>query len=214
VPTTKLAIVGDVTRIGGSVNYTEFEADGTMVANGAATTWNDINIGFAGAKTPAVNNPTWTTFATNLNAYRFAVDDYLEVSALELLHDWKEGTAIELHVHWATNGANDATVRGVKWEVTYTWANSLADGGTTAFATATAQSAESSIAASEPDLTHKRTSVYTLTPTGGKIGAYVMLKIKRIASVTNTAPANNPFGLAVGVHYEKDTLGSRTISSK
>jgi len=73
---------------------------------------------------------------------------------------------------------------------------------------------ESSIAANESAKTHKYTSVVSFTPTGGKVGAALLLSLKRIASVTNVAPASDPFVLMVGVHFEKDTLGSRTISSK
>lgn len=35
-----------------------------------------------------------------------------------------------------------------------------------------------------------------------------------IASVTNTAPAANPFLLSIGIHYEIDTLGSRERGTK
>ena len=207
--------VNGVSRIGdgGTTNYTEFEADGSLTMVGTATVFQDVNTGFAGAKVPAANAPTWTTFIGNINAYTFAVDNYIDVEALEVPHGWKEGSDIEIHIHWATNGNNDATVRGVKWEVEYTWANMLSAGGTTAFGSIAAVSTETSIAANEPTLTHKYTSVLTFTPTGGKVGMYIKLRLKRIASVTNTAPANNPFGLAVGIHCELNRIGSRTSSA-
>lgn len=200
-------------NFGSVTNYTELATDGSLTMYGDATVFQDVNTGFAGAKVPAVNNPTWTTFIGNINAYTFAVSDYVDVEALEVPHGWKEGTAIEIHIHWATNGNNDATVRGVKWEVEYTWANMLSAGGTTAFGSIAAVSNETSIAASEPTLTHKYTSVLSFTPVGGKVGMYIKLRIKRIASVTNTAPASNPFGLAVGIHCELCRIGSRTISA-
>ena len=151
---------------------------------------------------------------TSLQMYSFAVNDFSEIDATELIHRWQEGTSIEIHCHWATGGTNDGTVRGVKWEVEYSWANTLNNGGQTAFPAVSVQSAETSIAASEPAGTHKYTSIYSFTPTGGKIGAYLALSIKRIASVTNIAPVVNPILLAVGVHISIDTLGSRQQAVK
>lgn len=199
--------------LGGTTNGLKVSKGGDLTFLGTATVYQDVNTGFAGAKVPASNAPTWTTFIGNINAYTFAVNDYIDVEALEVPHGWKEGSAIEIHIHWATNGNNDATVRGVKWEIEYTWSNMLSAGGTTAFGSIAAVSTETSIAASEPTLTHKYTSVLSFTPTGGKVGMYIKLRLKRIASVTNTAPANNPFGLAVGIHCELDKVGSRTTGA-
>lgn len=198
---------------GGTTNYTEFEADGTMKMVGTATVFDDLYIDIA-PKTTGAGKPTLATFNGNVNKYTFAVNDVSDLSTVELKHNWKEGSAIEIHVHWATNGTNDATVRGVKWEVDYTWANMQSAGGTIVFPAVTTSSAETSIAANETDKTHKYTSVVSFTPTGGKIGANLLLSLKRIASVTNVAPASDPFCLMVGVHYEIDTIGSRTTSSK
>jgi hypothetical protein len=220
IPNAKIArknrnnVFTAINTFGVAPNYIQIDADGELTMNGTATIFQDVNTGFAGAKVPAVNAPSWTTFIGNINAYTFAVSDYIDVEAMEVPHGWKEGSDIEIHLHWATNGNNDATVRGVKWEIEYTWANNLTAGGTTAFGSIAAVSAETSIAASEPTLTNKYTSVVTFTPTGGKVGMYIKLRIKRIASVTNTAPASNPFGLAVGLHTQLDTIGSKTISAK
>ena len=212
-PNAKFEVKG-TSRLGDQTNYSEFEANGFFVARGSASSFNEVNAGLTTGKIPSSNYPAWSAMIGNIYEYQFAIGDYLDLSPLELLHDWKEGTAIELHVHWATGGLNDATVRGVKWEIEYSWANKLGQGGTMVFATSGPSSAETSIAAAEPALTHKYTSVVSFTPTGGKIGMYLLMRLKRIASVTNIAPAANPFGLAVGVHYEQDTLGSRTQVGK
>lgn len=193
-------------------NYAEFESDGTLKYNGNATVYEDINAGFSGAKVPAVNAPTWATLVGNLSAYQFAVNDYLTIEPREIEHAWREASQIEFHVHWIT-GVSDGTARGVKWEIEYAWANMLASGGTTAFGTSTVISAETTIAASTPIRTHIYTSVGTLTPTGGKIGAYLLMRVRRIAA-TGTAPSVNPFGMAAAMHIECDTTGSRTTAGK
>jgi len=161
-----------------------------------------------------VGRPNLGSFVGNILQYVFAINDNAEIEATEVLHGWKEGSAIELHVHWATGGLNDGTVRGVKWEIEYSWANMLYIGGTTVFGAPTTVSMEDSIAAAEPDRTHRFTHIMSFTPAGGKVGMYLILRLKRIASVTNPAPVADPFGLSLGVHYEIDTLGSRTLLYK
>jgi hypothetical protein len=203
------------THLGTATDYTLIEADGTMVFNGAATVYDDLALPVI-ARTTGANRPTLALFAGSfINEYTYAIGNWGEVEATELLHGWKEGTPIEVHVHWALNGANDATPRGVKWEVEYTWANMLQNGGQTAFPTAQVLPGETQVAANAPDKTHYYTTVGTITPTGGKIGAYLALSIRRIAATTTpTGPANAPFLLAVGVHYQKDTAGSRSTTGK
>jgi hypothetical protein len=194
-----------------NINRALFYLGGTL--NYGEPVYNDLALPIV-PRTTGVGRPTLATFSGNIREFTMAVGDVTDVNATELLHFWKEGSTIELHVHWATNGTNNATVRGVKWEIDFTWANMQAAGGTTAFAGVSTQSAETSIAANEPDKTHKYTSVYTFTPTGGKIGAYLCMSLKRIASVTNVAPASNPWILAVGCHISCDTNGSPNIGSK
>jgi hypothetical protein len=179
------------------------------------TTWNDWNLSISAAKQPAVNSPTWATLVGNLNAFQFAVNDYLYLESQELLHDWKEGTDLSLHVHWATGGLNDATVRGVKWEIEYTLCNPVEGAfGVTAYTTSTTVSAEFSIPAAQPDRTHRVSHVATISGANIRIGAQLIMRIRRIASVTNPDPDANPFAISFGVHYEADTAGSRSIMTK
>ena len=204
----------------GYIKTSEVAASDLHITTGTAKTvvldtpvYDDFNTAVATGKVPAANYPAWSAFVGNLYQYTFAVDDYIYLEATEFLHGWKEGTELELHVHWATGGLNDATVRGVKWEIEYAWANMQAAGGQIVFA-GSSGSTETSIAANEAAYTHKYTSVLSFTPSGGKIGGQLVLRLKRIASVTNTAPANNPYCLSVGIHHQKDTIGSRASSTK
>jgi hypothetical protein len=205
--------VGGEVQIGTAANYSAFEADGTYRAVGTATVYEDIFLPIS-PKTTGVGSPNLATFLGNIRKFTFAVGDLCEIDTAELLHKWKEGSPIELHVHWATNTLNNATVRGVKWEMDYTWANMESAGGTIIFPDVTTPSVESVIAANEAAKTHKYTSIVSFTPSGGKIGAALLLSLKRIASVTNIAPAADPFVLMVGAHIECDTLGSRTTAGK
>lgn len=173
--------------------------------------YNDLYTGVASAKIPASNYPDWSTFTTNTSAYTFKVNDYADLTTIEILHDYKEGTNLEVHLHLATNGLNDATARKVKYMVYYTWANP--DQGTNQFSGEDSLTAELDIPANQADKSAFYLSLGTITGTNFKIGAQLKFRIKRIAG-TGTEPINNPFLGMVGVHYQIDTIGSRTITTK
>lgn len=192
-------------------HYSQFESDGTLVFKGNATVYNDLALPITPRST-GVGRPNLNTFSGDIREYNMAINDVTDVNATELLHFWEEASQIEFHVHWATNGS-DTNARYVKWQVSYTWANMLSVGGTTAFAAASTISAETTITANTPDKTHMYTSVGTLTPTGGKIGAYLSMALKRITA-SSTAPTSDPWLLALGVHIKCDTTGSRSTAAK
>ena len=174
------------------------------------TVYDDLICGLFSAKVGTSNVPTWATLVENISAYRFQTDDYLS-SSTEVLHSYKEGTDIEGHIHWASNGV-DADDRAVKWEVEY----SIANMGTGAFSASTVLTGQTTVPASTADRTHFYTSMSaTIAGAGRKIGDVIMCRIKRIAATGGlSAPSANPFGLQLGFHYEKDTLGSRQIGVK
>jgi hypothetical protein len=174
------------------------------------TVYDDLFTPFDSARVPASNAPNWEGFQGNLNAYTFAANDFLEMTS-ELLHGYQEGSDVEIHVHWATNGV-DAGNTGVKWEVEYTIANA----GTAEdyqFPATTTISAEQAIPANTPDLTNRVLTVGTITGASLLMGAVFKGRIRRIAAAA-TAPAADPFGLNLGLHYEINTMGSRQRYTK
>jgi len=176
--------------------------------------WDDWNLArdftpVAGAGVPARN-----AFQGNIVKDQFAVGDAIQWQSAEALHDWKEGTDLEVHLHWALGGANDLTVRGVKWEIEWTACNPLESGvSPTAFPATSTQSAEFTIPASQPDRTHRVGTIYTIPAGTLKVGAQILIRLKRIAAA-GTAPAADPFLISFGIHYQSDTRGSRTTFSK
>lgn len=151
--------------------------------------------------------PTLTTFKGNIEQYTFdATNDYV-IGATEITHSYQEGSDIEAHIHWATNGTN-ATVRGVKWQLEY----SICDGDgkapfSHAFPTSTTVSSDVLLPIDTVDRAHIITTLGTIDGTNIKIGAYIVWRLNRIASAY-TAPANDPFALAVGFHIQQDNTGS------
>jgi len=157
--------------------------------------------------------PTLATFIDNVEQYTFdAANDYI-IGATEVTHGYKEGTDIHPHIHWATNGLEEAN-KGVKWQLEYTISNY---DDTTPFAEAFGATAtlviDTVITASTPDRSHIFSSFPDITGTGVKIGAYILWKLSRVASAT-AAPVADPFGLAVGFHVQSDTIGSRAELTK
>ena len=200
-------------KFGTEDDYTTFEPDGTRRAVGAATTWNDWNLSRDFTPTDGAGVPTRAVLAGNIVKDQFAVEDALQFQSAELLRDWKEGSSIEIHIHWATGGPNDGTVRGVKWEVEYLLANPVEAGGSSTLATPVTVSQEFTIPALQPDRTHRVSTIATVATTGLKVGAMLLMRLKRIAAA-GAAPAADPFLISFGVHYEADTDGSRTTFSK
>jgi hypothetical protein len=196
-------------KFGSETDHTTFEADGTLKMVGDAKVWNDWNLvrdftPLAGAGVPVRN-----ALVGGIVKDQFAVNDALQFQSVELLHDWAEGSDVEVHVHWALGATNDATVRGVKWQVEYTICNPVEAGGSpTAFSTSTTASQEFAVPAGQADRSHRVGTIVVIPGTGLKVGAHLEMVLKRIAA-TNPAPAADPFLISFGVHYQSDTLGSR-----
>ena len=158
------------------------------------------------------NNPSLAAFQGNIQQYTFDVNDYI-YGAQELVHSYKEGTDISIHVHWATNGT-DGTDRTVKWEFEYTWQSLTSSAPfNKLFPSSTTVSAEETIPASTGDRAHILTSIGTIDGSSIVIGSYILYRFRRIAS-SGTEPSSDPFALAVGFHVEQNTLGSRQIDAK
>lgn len=202
--------VSGLCHFGTPSNYTSTESDGTLVFTGNATVWDDLFTSIAAAKIPASNYPDWTAFTANTNAYTFKLNDYVDLETVELSHRYKEGTDLEVHLHLATNGTN-TNARKVKYIIYYTYG--LTSPGMHQFTAEANMSAELTIAANTPDKSACYLTLGTIPGTGLKIGTQLKMRIKRIAG-TGTEPTGDPFLGMVGVHFEIDTEGSRTMNAK
>ncbi len=111
-------------------NYTEFEADGTRVAKGDATTWKDELGPLTGRRLESpssrivYNLPEGSvTFKSNAT-----LADYVIIN-LQINHDWEIGTNIDFHIHWWQNQAAIPNwLIGYRWQVngqakTTAWTN-------------------------------------------------------------------------------------------
>lgn len=185
----------------------ECGADKTLLLN--ETVWNDIQFQISSGRVGVANFPDWDTFTTNTAEYKFAVDDYIDLGGQEIMHDWKEGTAIYPHIHITTDGANTS---GSSQYVKFTIYFGYADTGEVW--TETSVDVEEEIVNGTADMTHILANGVSIALANNKIGSHMKIRVKRIAATTGTEYPNHIFVTQIGVHYEADTIGSRLISSK
>ena len=154
--------------------------------------------------------PTLAAFMGTIEQYTFdATNDYI-IGATEITHGWAEGTVLQPHIHWVTNGS-DGTARGVQWQLKYT----VSDHDEVFIGEQTI-AVDATIPANTTDRTHY-ISAFAPTINGAnlKIGAYIIWRLQRVATAhINGGPAADPFGIAVGFHALFNSRGSETNSTK
>lgn len=170
--------------------------------------WDDIiTPGFALGTGNAA--PALVSFAPvpNMRIYGFSGSNTTpdELFAFfELPHGYKEGSDLLPHVHWIPN---DNNVANVKWQIAY--AIAPVDGKFTVTGTSTGTEA------TVDNTTHLLTSLAPVIPgLNLKIGSVIACRLFRDA----TDPDDTYTGLAnllsFGIHYQVDTLGSRSVGTK
>jgi hypothetical protein len=198
--------IGNIT--GG--NYSTFEADGTLRFNGAATVFDDIQpssvtIG-SGATAPA-----FTTYNGALAAYEFVGTGgtvHQLNMGFQLPHSYKEGSDIVPHIHLFI--PDNVTGGTIKFYMEYTWTNLEQTGAVSP----TTISGTLTRTASEGINNNSVLSFGTVSGAGMTISSMFMCRIYR-----DPGDVADTFGASVwlkssDIHVEKDTIGSRTISSK
>ena len=211
-------IVVPTAHIGGVANYSSFEADGTLLFNGDATVWDDLRIIPGSFERPGVADPVYVNYiptGSTLGIYlpEFAKDDFASFQ-VQLPHSYKQGSVISVHIHW-TPGLRGSEEPGalVGWKVDYVWAN--IDGTFGVVGTA-----DLSDACDGTDDKHQMTASVDIIGNAGKnISSMLLCNIRRTDAGADdtwagTISGQLPLLLEVDFHYEMDTIGSRTISSK
>jgi hypothetical protein len=168
--------------------------------------WVDVDFPII-IRTIGGNIPALTTLNGNITMPQWQVNDLNVCESQELIHGWKEGSAVYWHLHLTTNGIN-ATDRYVRFEVEYGYSDVM---GVWVFP-ATLTTADLLIPANTPSKTMMIMSLGSFTPPI-KIGGHVVARLRRIAAV-GAAPTANPWIPMLQLHIQLDTLGSRTIGAK
>ena len=194
------AYLGD----GGTTDYTEVETDGTIKFNGAATVWKDINSG--AFPSSASNREEFVdTSGTNTGIESYVLDEGDSVHGnFEIQHDYKEGSDFTFHLHWQGQNPPTGTDK-VKFQLEYTLAARNSDAPAPITITVEVDYSDA--------YSFSVTSFSPISGTGVSIGDQFLFKLSRIAPSANSY-AGKCILATVGIHYEIDTVGSRSIATK
>jgi len=194
-----------------ATNGCTIESDGTLKFNGTATVFDDVQFPISSGKVPAANYPNYETFLAHSNQYAFSVDDYIDLQANEPPHSWKEGSRVFWHAHIAiktaqTTGAN----RGARLflyigysDVAGTWVELAKKAATLTIPTGSAALKNFYL-----DLG------YSDDFSACHVGMQICVRVGREAVTSGVEYADDVFITQVGMHIEKDTVGSRSEATK
>jgi hypothetical protein len=202
------AEIGDVS--GG--DYVDIDTSGNMSFVGDATVWDDLRVAASNTRVGATA-PTVTAFGPSGGLYSLNFDSaqhdeiYFEI---QMPHNWKEGSLIYPHVHWAPV---DANAGNVVWELEYAWANSGSAFG------APGNMASAATAAGGTAWVHKVTDLIEsgnnyIDGTGKTISSMLVCRLHRNAGAGSDTYGSDAAFLEFDIHYEIDAVGSKTVSSK
>ncbi len=181
------------------------ESDGTVKAEGTATTWADLNVYPDVKSSSGGTNPTWEVFLNSVRLWKF--QNSAEVFfTVQLPHSYKEGTTIYPHVHWAASVAA-ASNKQVTWNLEYTWSNHKESFVGTATATGNTCVDYSTLSYSANQ--HLITPLTSISGSSKGISSVLVCRLYRNATDTYST-TGNVFLIGVDFHYEMDTQGSRS----
>jgi hypothetical protein len=198
--------VGDIA--GG--NYTEIEADGTVVSYGDALCWLDIlqSVTAARLTSPSndfiLNDPEGSITAKTSSRYPA---DYVSMN-IQLNHNWALGTRIHPHLHWWQTTANTP-----HWMIGYRWQKQGA-AKTTAWSI---QKWSSNSFTWSAGTLNQITELGTITPPAGYGEVSDIIQFRLYRDYTNVSalftggdPVNASQDFVnMDIHYRVDTAGSR-----
>jgi len=187
-------------------NYTQFESDGFMAAQGGALAWIDYNFG-VGALGTGASAPDLVEIDSSgifLRGFDGNVTSEQVFFSLELNHDWAEGTSIEPHVHWMPTTATTGTV---VWYMAY----GLTSVTSPTFTYTTISVTEQITQASQWQGFYTEFSEVDMT--GYPIGTQWDARFYRVPTGVDTY-GDDAAVSTVGLHVQVDTLGSREEASK
>lgn len=197
--------VGDVA--GG--NYFYIDETGYITLVGNATVWDDLRVPISSTKLGGSKDPTFSVAFTNgsgsQGVFAYFFDNSTEEElyfSVQLPHNWKEGTAIEPHVHWFPN-ANGAAGKFVRWGLEYTWQSiGSVFQNTTIIYTNSTIPADASLVANKPYLS----DFASISGTGQTFSSMLLCRIFRDAG--NDDYAGEAGMLEIDFHFQIDSLGT------
>ncbi len=191
-------------------------SNGTVTLNGDATTWTDLVVNPATARNSGGTTPDWSLFVSpNIFTWTFANSASNEINfTVQMPHNYKEGTDIFPHVHWASSTAAGST--RVKWVLDYQWVNFgdnfAASSSLTAYGHELAENNAVSLAAYQSTITPMNTNGVVRTGISGagkKVSSILACRLYRDGNnVTEDTFTGSAALLSIDFHYMIDSFGS------
>jgi hypothetical protein len=207
------AVVVDGTlQVGGAANYAQFESDGTLAFHGTATVWDDLLGAAINLKSQGPGVSLNVTEGTVDFVATADLNDYL-MDTQQLSHSWA-GTAVYPHLHFfQTTSAMPNFLLQYRWQ-------KMNAAKVTAWTNLKCNSAVFTYPGSGTFHQLANTAAGITPPSGAGISDCIQFRILRDTNNTSTVFAGaDPVAATVAVisfdtHLEKNTLGSRDITSK
>ena len=186
---------------GSGANRTVIEPDGTLVAYGDATVWDDLRTPVTQARVGALGKPDFDF--TNVG-YLFPQNDTSETLSvvLQMPHSWKAGSDIYPHVHYRRTSAGKPT-----FKIDYAWFNI---GAEVAAPTTTVTMGTEVIAYTSGSIHQINKASAPISGSGKTISSMLLIKLYR----DDNAVTGDVLVYEFDLHYEIDMLGSRTEFTK
>lgn len=202
-------IVTGSLQVGFGADRVSIDVGNGIELQGNTTVWQDENIGGAvllavPGLAPGVVSLVSTGGAnTGISTYGVAVGEAVS-GVIEIPHKYYKGTDIQCHVHWQGLTAPSG-VDYVKWKLKYI----VNENGLVVPAT-TAIYVEDSIAT---QALQQRSDFPFISGSGIDIGNQFAFTLRRVTS-SGDAYAGEAALMTIGIHYQVNTMGSRTINEK
>ena len=190
-------------------SYLHIDSTGHLRQMGGSRLWDDSQVP-AGSFRTGGQALTFAALTTNIYAYRFDVGDVIHM-AVQMPHGMKAGTAIAPHIHLVNKNAIGAAAYNVGMRFYYIWSkigSVFAGEQTEAEVLCSFQNATA--------LTHKVKAFTEISPSSDQdgISSIFCCSVERIAASVESYGTADIYILGFDIHYEKDTLGSRTQFAK
>lgn len=152
------------------------------------------------------SSPDRVTLIDDIQAFGFngAVTMEQLFGSFEIPHDYKEGSTLRPHIHWAPSNAN---LGDVKWNISYSLKNryGVYNSSNVISSISSANGIENEHIIEEFDLIEDPTLL---------IGATCQFRLYRDPSVVEDDYNSDALLLSLGIHYEVDGDGSKQVMSK
>ena len=183
-------------------NYSQFESDGTLVAHGDATCWDDLVgalIGRRLSSTAGKVDYDWDENAITMQSGGDIANSADRiVFSYQFPHKAKTNSSLMLHIHWEQTSTNK-----IEWSGQYR-VQSNNETKTTTWTSFTANSTDNSVFTYTSGTLNQITELAEIDMTGASISATVQFRLARTDSTAGDIDAT-----FVDAHYEIDTFGSR-----